>query len=921
MTQPPTTSLPAASHERDALLATKLHMPRLRPGLVRRPRLLASLTEGMARELVLVCTPAGFGKTTLLADWARADRRPVAWLSLDAADNDPARFWRHVAAALDGALPGVAERAAALLGGLQSASSEAVVTTLVNQLVGGPEVVLVLDDYHLIQAPRVHQSVGFLLTHLPPCLRLVLATRADPPLPLARLRAGGQLTEFRAADLRFTPEEAAQLLRMAVGSSLPEAAVAALGDRTEGWVAGLQLAALSLRGRADIAAFVEGFSGSHRYVLDYLAEEVLDRQPEQLREFLLETAVLERMSAPLCDAATGHTDSQALLERVERANLFLIPLDEERRWWRYHHLFADLLRARLQRERPKQAPGLHRAAAAWYGQHGLADDAIRHALAAGDAAWAASLIEAHVEDVLVRSEAATLERWLGTLPAELVRARPQLCLAKTIMALEGGRVEEAEPLLGDAERAFASSAESGEQPVGQAPGRLANLPAMLALLRADLARLHGDAGRAAVSARQAQTYSGGRAGPLGSIANWHLAVADWLEGRLGEAEQALTELVVEQRAAGEGYMAMRGYYDLGQVQQARGRLAAALETYQQGLEAAALPGRPTPPAAGIAYVGMAEVLRERDDLDAALHHAINGVTLCRQLAYSQSLATGLAGLAWIRQALGDRAGARDAIREAGQVQPSPTVVCLFNPVPTLRARLALANGEVADVARWVQARGLDVEDPASHVREREHLVLARVLLATDAPDGALRLLERLHPLAVAQARTASVIEVQALRALACAAIGDERCGLTALAEALALAAPEGYIRVFVDEGASMAALLDRLLTAGQARVDAAGAIPPNYLARLAEAFDRIGLPAVLRAARGAPLPGLVVPLTSRELEVLRLLAVGKPNRAIAGELVITLDTVKRHVTHILDKLGAANRTQAVTRARKLGLLQ
>jgi LuxR family transcriptional regulator, maltose regulon positive regulatory protein len=357
--------------------------------------------------LTLVCAPAGFGKTALLADWARRGRRPVGWLSLDEADNDPARFWRHVVAALEGVRPGVAERVAPLLGPPAPSSFEGLVTALINELAAQPdEVVVVLDDYHLVEAQPVHVSLGFLLEHLPPGLQLVVASRADPPLPLARLRAGGQLAELRAADLRFTPEEAAELLRGAVGTgvSLPDTAVAALAARTEGWAAGLQLAALSLRGRDDPDEFVAAFSGSHRYVLDYLTEEVLDRQPEQVRAFLLETSVLERLCGPLCQAVTGRADSQRLLERVERANLFMVPLDEVRGWWRYHQLFADLLRARLRQERPERVPQLHRVAAAWYEQHGLADDAVRHALAAGDAAWAARLVERHIDGLLLRSE-------------------------------------------------------------------------------------------------------------------------------------------------------------------------------------------------------------------------------------------------------------------------------------------------------------------------------------------------------------------------------------------------------------------------------------------------------------------------------------------------------------------------------------
>jgi LuxR family transcriptional regulator, maltose regulon positive regulatory protein len=347
MAEPPAPPSPATL-ERDALVATKLHLPRPRPGFVPRPRLLERLDHGMACELVLVCTPAGFGKTTLLADWARQGTRPIAWLSLDAGDNDPARFWRHAAAALDGIHPGVDERVAPLLQGLQPAAFQGVAAMLVNELAGvTEEVVLILDDYHLVQAPQVHQSLGFLLEHLPAGLRLVLASRADPPLALARLRGRGQLAELREADLRFMPEEAAELLRAAVGPELPAAAVTALEGRTEGWVAGLQMAALSLQGHPDIEAFVQSFSGSHRYVLDYLAEEVLDGQPHPLREFLLQTSVLERLSGPLCEAVTGRADSQQLLEQVERANLFLVPLDEVRGWWRYHHLFADLLQARL----------------------------------------------------------------------------------------------------------------------------------------------------------------------------------------------------------------------------------------------------------------------------------------------------------------------------------------------------------------------------------------------------------------------------------------------------------------------------------------------------------------------------------------------------------------------------------------------
>jgi LuxR family maltose regulon positive regulatory protein len=573
MAEPPTTTLAAAATaERDVLLATKLHIPRTRPGFVARPRLADYLAQAQGSELTLVCAPAGFGKTALLADWARRSQRPVAWLSLDEGDNDPARFWRHVATALDTVRPGVARHVAVLLGGLQATSFEAV-AALVNELAGvTEEVVLVLDDYHLVQAPQVHRSVEFLLAHLPASLRLVMASRADPSLPLARLRARGQLAELRAADLRFTPQEAAELLHAAVGPELPEAAVAALVERTEGWVAGLQLAALSLQGHGDIAAFVEGFSGSHRFVLDYLAEEVLDRQPEPLREFLLATSVLERLSGPLCQAVTGRADSQALLEQAERANLFLVPLDEVRRWWRYHQLFADLLRARLAREQPERVPELHRAAAAWSEQHGLVDDAVGHALAAGDAVWAARLIEQHFDAMLGRSEETTLRRWLEALPAELVRSRPRLSVVHAYGALIGGLLEAVEPLVADAERALAAAAEELFEPsVGRAASLVANVPAAIALARAGLACEYGDAERTLEFGRQALAHLTDADRMLRFSAEHSLAMADWLGGRLVEAEQALAGLAAEQLPAGARYLAEL-YHDLGQVQRARGHL-------------------------------------------------------------------------------------------------------------------------------------------------------------------------------------------------------------------------------------------------------------------------------------------------------------------------------------------------------------
>jgi LuxR family transcriptional regulator, maltose regulon positive regulatory protein len=914
----------AAVSGQDALLATKLHVPGPQPGFVPRPRLVQALSRGLARGRVLICAPAGFGKTSLLAGWARGSGRPVAWLGLDAGDNDPVRFWRYVAAALDQARPGIAGRLGPLLGPRAPRSFEGLVTALINELDAQPgrdEVLLVLDDYHLVDAGPVHESVAFLLENLPPGLLLVVSGRADPPLPLARLRARGQLAELRAAELRFTTGEAAALLGAAAGPVLPDAAVVTLTARTEGWAAGLQLAALSLRGRTDAAGFVAAFSGSHRFVLDYLADEVLDGQPGPVRAFLLETSVLERLSGELCDAVTGRPGSQAMLHHIEQAGLFLVPLDEVRGWWRYHHLFADLLRARLAQELPGRVQELHRAAAAWSDQHDLADDAVRHALAAGDAAWAAQLIEQYFDATLyLSSEGATAQRWLAALPAGLVQTRPRLLLAQVLLAATLGRAEAMEPPLDAAERALAGAApaagESFEPSVGKAASMLVNIPAQIALHRSFLAQLRGDAENTAAFASQALAELGGGERLLSSIAQGLLAAAEWLRGRLTDAEQAFVSSIAGWRA---GQPLSWGVYQLGQVQRAQGRLDAAAETYQKTLDIAAESGSPPAPPTGPAYVGLAELAYQRNELDSALWQVTEGIAVCRQFLYPAPLGTGLVTLAWIRQAQGDPGGALEAMGEAGQAGLSPQVIALLNPVPSQRARLLLAQGDVSAAAQWAKAAGLSPDDEPDYPGEPAYLVLARVLLAQDRPGPALTLLQRLLATAASQDRIGSVIEIQALRALALAARGDHAGALGALAEAVTLASPRGYVRVFADEGAPMRALLTRLCAAEKDERGPARDIDPDYLAGLLRASGQAGAaPPARRAA--AALPGMAEPLTGRELEVLRLLAAGRSNQRIAHELVVALDTVKKHVTHILGKLGAANRTEAVARARQLGLI-
>ena len=712
------------------------------------------------------------------------------------------------------------------------------------------------------------------------------------------------------------------LLRTAVGAELPEAAVAALGDRTEGWVAGLQLAALSLRGQDDIGAFVEGFSGSHRFVLDYLTEEVLDRQPEPLRAFLLETSILERLSGPLCAAVTGRADSQELLEQAERANLFLHPLDEVRGWWRYHHLFADLLRARLQQERPERVPQLHRAAAAWHEAQGLADEAIGHALAAGDATWAARLIERQVDARILRWEGLTLQRWFAALPAELVRSRPRLSLAQARLALIRGDLEAIEGPLEAAERRVAQAAgEPYEPSVGRAASMLANLPAAIALLRAGLAHLRGDAEQTMVSARRALAELGEGEWMLESVIRWHLCVAGWLRGDLVEAEAAITSGIAGWRAASHRAPAAAalGYHGLGLVQRDQGRLGAALATYREALAVAAEPDGPAPQLAGVAQVGMAGVLYERDELDAALEHATDGIALCRQLAYTPPLATGLVTLAWIRQAQGDQAGALDALGEAERVQLSPVMVGLINPVPAERARLALARATSTPPSA---GSGPAASPP-------------RTTPATRASASTWSWPGCCSPTGRPSRRSGcwnGCMPRRPPRGGPAASSRSRACRRWPTPPAATSPAPwPPWPRRSPRRARGLPARVRRRGSPdGRPAPPAAGRAAPGAPRRLPPCRGTISpgwwrpssRPACRCACRSAAAAWWWRDWSSvspRELEVLRLLAAGLSNQAIAEELVVSLDTVKRHVSHVRQAPGRQP-DPGRGRARELGLL-
>jgi LuxR family transcriptional regulator, maltose regulon positive regulatory protein len=944
------------------LLATKLYLPRARPDIVPRPRLTARLASVLNVRLGVIAAPAGFGKTTLLASWLAHQTAPVAWLALDRADNDLTSFVRYLVAALQPIARGVGSITLALLQSPQSPSPPLLLTPLVNELLALPQdSVLVIDDYHMITSAAVHAAVTFLLEHVPP-LHLILASREDPPLPLARLRGQRQLLELRAAELRFTPAEATTFLTEVMSVPLSSADAAALAQRTEGWAVGLQLAALALQDRTDQSEFIAALTGSNRYIADYLATEVLDRLPTHLRTFVLQTAILDRLCGPLCDAVLlGTTDDQALpgrpqfisperdlagareegagwvpaehgsesysrliLVELERINLFLVSLDDRRGWYRYHHLFTEVVREQLLRgTTPEAVATLHRRASAWYEQQGLIAEAVQHALAAQDWERAARTIEEHGLPLMLRGQLQTGLGWLNALPGPFVRTRPLLCIIHAIGLMLVNQPAAAEVWLQDAERGLPS----------EPSDELARVVRVgVAGVRGRILYLAGDLARALDSLAQAmallpETTTSAATGIMMAMAraSWavYMATAYKVTGDATAAsERRAAEALAPVRALGHTMATLNGYTSLAYLQMLQGRLHTAAATYAEverlvpGQDALrALSGSPS------YYIGMADLLREWNQLDAAADYLSRAMDLIQGTLATEAdvIMLGYLALARLQQARGDGATALatlDAfVRLARERRFFPLLIDL---AAALRARLQLLQGDLPAAVRWAEAGGLSCDDALSFQYESAYLALARLRIATGRAEEMLPLLERLLEDAAAKGRMHSAIEIRVLQALAYQALDDRDRALASLELALALAQPEGYARVFVDEGPPMRKLLHAVCAGGATRayVDDLLAAFPETANDQCERMK--AAPAVHPSA--FVLQPLIEPLSARELEVLRLVAAGHANQAIARELVIEVGTVKRHVHSILGKLGVQSRTQALVRARDLGLL-
>ncbi len=901
------------------ILAAKLYITAPRPGIVIRQRLTNRLNTGLAKghKLTLVSAPAGFGKTTLVSEWISQCGRPTAWLSLDDGDSDLTRFLSYLIAALQTIKVGIGESLLAMLSSHQPPQTETILTTLLNEIGSiTPHFVLVLDDYHVIGSKTIDEALTFFVERLPPQMHLVISTREDPHLPLARLRARGQLTELRSVDLRFTPTEAADFLNRVMGLNLSAEDISALESRTEGWIAGLQLAAISMQGLPDAASFIQSFTGSHRFVLDYLIEEVLQRQPENIQTFLLRTSILDRMCGPLCDAVLldSLASGQATLESLEHANLFIVPMDNDRRWYRYHHLFAELLRQRLEQTSPTLAPKLHYSASVWLESENLIEEAIAHAFASRDWEHTANLIFHFAHRVHIQTNLTTLGGWLAALPEPVIRARPWLGVYQAMAWYWTGPRDHIEERLQLAEQTLPDS-QIPEADATHLAGYIAAIRAHYALVSGDIPRVLAMAQTALQQLPEGDYMRGWTAVALGG--------AYWGQGDVVASQQAFQTAKTMALQHDYRFLAVPPACYVGMQLVKQGKLDEAICVYREGVEYATLADGQQLPIAGFPKVKLGDVLREINDLPGAEQWLLPGLEQCLQLGHPDVLVDAYVAVARLQLAQNDWTGAYETFQKADELaQKSPVDPFVRCWLDDCRVRLWLAKGRLNELARWAEASALTVDGELSYHYDLHHINLARLLLArarcaaTPAKRHALSqvssLLARLLVAAEKADWVYETIKILVLQTMVFAESSEKDKALQALGRALTLAEPGGFIRIFVDERVPMAKLLSEAAAQG---------IMPSYVGKLLAAFEAKERKGEDEGTSDLSLARpLIEPLSQRELEVLRLVAQGLSNREISERLFLALSTVKGHTRILFDKLQVQRRTEAVARARELGLL-
>jgi LuxR family transcriptional regulator, maltose regulon positive regulatory protein len=909
------------------ILVTKFFIPASRPELISRPHLIEQLKIGLHRKLTLISAPAGFGKTTLITEWLHGiqfdssdenHRISTAWLSLDENDNDPVQFLKYFITALnqiEGVNSDFGAEALNMLQSPQPLPPETIMTALINDIaVTNLNMVLVLDDCHLIDNQAIHDGLSFFIDNQPPMFHLVIATREDPPLPLSRLRARGQLTELRAADLSFTSIEVTEFLTQVMGLGLAAEEITVLEARTEGWIAGLQLAALSMQGRDDTQSFIQSFAGSNRLVLDYLMDEVLARQPDEIQKFLLETALLDRLSGPLCDAVRfggtetpdnteGIAKGQHILENLEHSNLFIIPLDEERIWYRYHHLFADLLRQRLKQTQPDQLPEFHQRASLWYAQHGFRVEAIDHALLSADYERAIEMINADDEENYEGVSLLTLQRWLVAIPENLVATHPQMLLLKVWSQFNSGQIDDAEQNLVD----VAQLLENVDEPVNP---EWATLSGRALAIQAFIASLRGDPAGCAQLARQALDMLPAKEQDWRSVVTLSLGDAYAVQGQMADAQKIRTEALQLGQSAGNPFILLMANLNLAETLWQQGQIVTVIEICERQMQFATDHDLAETPIIGWLLGLWGTALAELNQMEQALVLTRKGVELAERGQDMFYINHSYLCRVRVLFSAGDMAGAESILHELRKFgQNSMLPLWATSQVAAWQARIWLEQDKMTLVSQWETEHELTLDDDIPFAHESEYVALARIWLSQGKSDDAVALLSRLKAAAEIGGRDLQVVELLLVLALAAPAKGDNSQALSLLEKALILGEPKGLIQTFVNEGPPLASLLYAVLQQE---------IEPAYVQKILAAFPIESQHPSDEKYRQET--GWLEPLTDRELEILQYVAEGLTNPKIGARLYLSPNTVKTHLRNIFGKLDVNNRLQAVAKGRSLGII-